>query len=151
MRKEEYLYNRDINARMVDLSIKLRFSAAHNIKVNGWSARKNREIFKECYSKYPHGHNYKLEVRIRGNINEKTGMVVNFHNLEEIVYENVIKELNMKYLNKELEYFQKKLPTIENIVLYLWEELESFLEPLLLVRIRLYQDDTLYVETGIDI
>jgi 6-pyruvoyltetrahydropterin/6-carboxytetrahydropterin synthase len=130
--------------KFLELSIELRFNAAHNYFIEDWDENKNKQVFGDNYSKNPHGHNYKLVVKVRGELNNKTGMVINFHKLEDLIYENVIKELDKKYLNKEVEHFKKKLPTLENIVIYAGDKLKMLLREFELTEVQLYEDDYVY-------
>ncbi len=66
-----------------------------------------------------HGHTYKLEISVSGKINEK-GMVIDFHDLDKIVRENVLDILDHSYLNDTIPN-----PTAENIVLWIWKKLEN--------------------------
>lgn len=132
--------------RIVELSIEMGFNAAHRYSIEELGEEENKKIFGENYSAYPYGHNYKLIVRIRGEVDMKTGMVVNFHKLEEIINERLIKKIDKKYLNKEIDYFKKNVPTLENITHYIWGELESLLAPLKLMKVSLYEDDVKYAE-----
>lgn len=67
-----------------------------------------------------HGHTYKLEVTVIG-INDKNGMVVDFHHLDDIVSSEVLLIVDHKYLNDVFDFN----PTSENIVLWMWDVLES--------------------------
>jgi len=61
----------------------------------------------KCATK--HGHNWKVEVLAEGEVDKKTGMVVDFSELKAIV-----NELDHTNLNKKI-----RNPTAENIVKYL--------------------------------
>ncbi len=65
-----------------------------------------------------HGHTYFLEVTIRGTINDKTGMIMDFSDIEKTVNESVIKKLDHCYINDII-----KIPTAENIVQWIWKVL----------------------------
>lgn len=70
-----------------------------------------------------HGHTYKLEVTVEGHPDEE-GMVLDFVKLKEIVNEKIIKKLDHKYLNEVLGFNT----TSENILLWMWKELEEELK-----------------------
>lgn len=135
-----------LDKRIVELSIKIRFNAAHRYSIEELDEEENKKIFGKDYSVYPHGHTYKLIVGVKGEVDIKTGMVVNFNKLEEIINEKLIRKIDKKYLNKEIDYFSKNVPTLENITYYIWSELESMLEPLRLVKVSLYEDEVKYAE-----
>lgn len=65
-----------------------------------------------------HGHEWRLEVVIKKRIDPKTGMVMDFRALKETVKQYVIDKLDHTCLNDTLT-----LPTAENILVWVWEEL----------------------------
>lgn len=67
-----------------------------------------------------HGHEWKLEVTISGQIDADTGMIIDFSDLKKIVNENVIDVLDHSYLNNTLPN-----PTAENIISWIWDKLED--------------------------
>lgn len=92
------------------------------------------KIFEWCYSHkldlpYPskcendHGHNAKVEVKIEGPINERTGMVIDFAILKQEVEKC---SFDHKNLNKVVTFFQDKNPTAENMVIYLMIKLKEY-------------------------
>jgi 6-pyruvoyltetrahydropterin/6-carboxytetrahydropterin synthase len=131
---------------MIYLSRKFSFSAAHVYHVPSWSDEENRRVFGACNNPHGHGHDYSLEVIIRGEINEKTGMVVNIQEIDHIVKNRIAQELDGKFLNREHPFFQKEIPTTENIVRYLWNALQHDLLHGELYKIRLWENPFLYAE-----
>lgn len=85
-----------------------------------------------------HGHSYKLEVTIKGFIDKKTGMVMDFADIDLIV-SPVISLLDHNYLNQlsDLEN-----PTCENIAAWIWARLIEKLP--LLDEIKLYEGENNY-------
>ncbi|OGF58831.1 MAG: hypothetical protein A2Y62_10135 [Candidatus Fischerbacteria bacterium RBG_13_37_8] len=134
----------------LELTIETYFSAAHSYHREELDEEENRKLFGEYYSIYPHGHNYKLIVSVRGTVNPKDGMIINFHHLEEKINAFIMRELHYTYLNLQVEYFRYHTPTTEHICLYLWGRIGEILLPLILYKIRLYEDETLYVECKYD-
>jgi len=130
----------------LSLTVSFQFSAAHRYYNEAWGLKKNRRVFGECYSVYPHGHNYRLDVCVENLCNEKTGMIINFNELEKIIQKEVINKLDHKYLNQQVKYFKKRVPTTENITIYIWRRLERKLLPLKLQKVRVYEGDNLYAE-----
>ena len=57
-----------------------------------------------------HGHSYKLIVVIDGSIDKKTGMVIDFAVLSDIVKEEIINKYDHRHMN---DYFEN--PTAENM------------------------------------
>ena len=132
---------------MVDvlLTKRVEFAASHTYRNPHWSEEKNRKVFGKLASPYGHGHNYLLEATVTGEVNEKTGMAVNIGELK-VALEDVLKDFDHKYLNVDTPYFKEMIPTTENLALLLFRLLEKKLEGIRLKRIRLYEDEDLYVD-----
>ena len=56
------------------------FCAAHQYGHADWSTEKNVKIFKEDAK--VHGHNYILEVTVKGKVNPETGFIVDLSHLK---------------------------------------------------------------------
>lgn len=95
------------------------FSAAHRLALDVLNLEENLEIYGKCGRPNGHGHNYHLEITIKGQINSQTGRVVDFAALEKIVEELVLEPLDHTFLNKDIPYFAKVVPTAENIAAYI--------------------------------
>jgi len=122
------------------LSHRCRFSASHYYYVNDWAEAKNIQVFGKAANPNGHGHNYLLEVTVKGEVDPVTGMVMNIHDLKEIV-SNITAELDHKNLNKEVLYFETHLPTPENICRYLWDKISEKLSLAELASIRAWEDE----------
>lgn len=86
---------------MVLLTRKVEFSAAHSYRVPSWDEDKNREVFGLCSNPNGHGHDYLLEVTVKGHLNEKSGIVVNITDVDRVVKGIVLEELDGRFLNRE--------------------------------------------------
>ena len=93
----------------------------------------------------PHGHNYTLEVTVRGTIDEVIGMVIDLGELKRVVGETVVERFDHADLNAD-PLFRGRVPTTENIAITIWELLEPKLGADRLERVRLWEDPTLYVD-----
>ncbi|WP_374720748.1 6-carboxytetrahydropterin synthase [Peribacillus tepidiphilus] len=131
---------------MIYLSRKMYFSAAHSYRIDEWSEEKNQIVFGPCSNSHGHGHDYTLEVMVKGKLNDKSGIVVNITDIDMVVKTFVQKELDGKFLNKENPYFKKNIPTTENIVMYLWDSLDGKFGSCTLHKIRLHENDFLFSE-----
>lgn len=107
--------------KMIRISQKFEFSAAHRLHNPSLSDTENRQLFGKCNNPYGHGHNYELEVTLAGEP-DATGMLMPIHKLEEIVQRQVIELLDHKFLNLEVEAFKTCNPSVENIarVIFGW-------------------------------
>ena len=93
------------------------FSAAHRLHNEKFSDEENREIFGKCNNPNGHGHDYSLELTIGGEVDEKTGMIIDIVKLDGII-NSVLDELDHKRLDIEIEYFTKVRASGENIAEY---------------------------------
>lgn len=114
-----------------ELSRRLVFSAAHRLHSPQLSDAENKKIFGKCNHPHGHGHNYVLDVTLRGPINLQTGMVFNLSELKEILIHEVESRLDHKNLNLDVAEFKTLNPTAENIALQVWKWLEPRLKDLL--------------------
>jgi len=119
------------------------FSAGHRYHVAQWSADDNARAFGRLT--VPHGHNYTLDVTVRGPIDARTGMVIDLGELKEIVNATVIERFDHADLNADA-LFRDRIPTTENIALAVWDLLAPKLGPDRLSRVRVWEDPTLFVD-----
>ncbi len=129
---------------MIYVTRRAEFSAAHFYHNPDLSAEENRRIFGKCNNPNGHGHNYTLEVTLAGDVDSRTGMVLDLKDLKAIMEKEVLSVMDHKFLNKEVAEFQKTIPTTENIAVEIWRRLATKLPRL--HRIRLYETDDLYVD-----
>jgi 6-pyruvoyltetrahydropterin/6-carboxytetrahydropterin synthase len=136
------------------LTKRIEFAAAHRYFKPEWDEAKNRAVFGRCYNPPAHGHNYMVEVTVVGEVDPKTGMVVNLFDLKRILL-NVLEEFDHKNLNLDMPYFKERIPTSENLALVLWDKLDVQKDIGTLHAIRLYEDEDLYAEVtraaGLDV
>lgn len=100
---------------MYELMVDAYFSAAHQL----------RECGSGC--EQLHGHNWRVQVVVRGEDLGKGGILMDFRILKEEVAE-VLAQLDHHYLN-EIPYFQREEPSSENIARFIYEALEKRLLP----------------------
>lgn len=120
------------------------FSAAHRYWRPEWSAEQNRDAFGSLTQ--VHGHNYTLEVTVRGPVDERTGMLMDLGELKRIVGEAVLRRFDHSDLNADPFFSGAQIPTAENLARAVWELLAPKLGPDRLWRVRLTEDPTFYVE-----
>jgi len=123
------------------------FSAAHRLHSPKLSDDKNIEVYDKCNNLYGHGHNYSAEITIKGEPDPETGMIMSMTVLDDAVNE-VIKELDFKHLDNEVPWFSDKVSSGENIVQYLWQELEKRIGSEKLYHIKLDETNNNSFETG---
>jgi 6-pyruvoyltetrahydropterin/6-carboxytetrahydropterin synthase len=106
----------------------------------------NDRIFGKCNNLNGHGHNYILEVVVEGEIDPDTGYLIDLKMLKEIIRENVIKKVDHKNLNLDVEFLKGKIPTSENIAIGIWKQLVDKIPSGRLHSIKLYETENNYVE-----
>ena len=125
---------------------KAHFNAAHRLYNPEWSYEKNWEVFGLCTSPNFHGHNYDLEVKVVGEIDPVTGMVINLKDLKTIIKEQIEDRFDHKNLNLDTEEFKELNPTAENICIVIWNILNDHLDDKYEITVRLYETPRNFVE-----
>lgn len=127
------------------LTKRIEFAASHRYIKPEWDEARNRAVFGPCFNPPAHGHNYLLEVTVSGEIDPKTGMVVNLFDLKRVLLA-VIEEFDHKNLNLDMPYFTDRIPTSENLARVLLTKLSSHRDIGALHAVRLYEDEDLYTD-----
>jgi 6-pyruvoyltetrahydropterin/6-carboxytetrahydropterin synthase len=107
------------NAMEAYLTIKTHFSAAHRLANPKLSFEENSEIYGKCARPHGHGHNYHLEVTIKGQIDERTGMIADLVAVQKVIDDFVVEPFDHTFLNKDIPYFAEVVPTAENIAVHI--------------------------------
>ena len=122
------------------------FSSAHRLHNTDLSDEENKEIFGKCNTPNGHGHNYTLEVIVAGEIDPKTGYVIDLKELKTIILENVVKKVDHKHLNHDVAFLSGVNPTTENFAIGIWNQLVDKLPMGKLYSIKLYETENNYIE-----
>jgi len=125
---------------------KTHFNAAHKLFNKSWSKQKNIKVFGKCSNENFHGHNYELTVKIYGEINKITGMVIDLNILKKIIKKEIEDELDHKNLNLDIPYFKKMIPSTENLAIYIWKKLNKAIELNCKISVILYETPRNFVE-----
>jgi len=131
---------------VITLTRRYRFSAAHVLARPDWSDERNRAVYGQCANPSGHGHNYSLEVTVRGEVNPESGRLLASERLDGVVREQVLNPLDRQFLNRELAAFEREVPTAENIARFVWGALKGEIAPAVLHRIRLEETPNNSVE-----
>ena len=119
-----------------------KFSACHRLHSKVLTDEENKNIYGPCNNPNGHGHNYTVEVTVKGPVDESTGMVMNLTDLKQAINQAVMKPLDHKNIDKDVEYFKDRTSTVENIIIFIWDNMQSQLhDSSLLYRIKLYETD----------
>ena len=130
----------------VTVSRRAHFNAAHKLFNKKWSKNENIKVFGKCSNENFHGHNYELIVKIYGEIDKATGMVIDLSLLKKIIEKEVEEELDHKNLNLDIPYFKKTIPTTENLAIYIWKKLNKAIELNCKITVILYETPRNFVE-----
>ena len=101
------------------LTVQSHFNAAHRLAKDEISLSENKKIYGKCARINGHGHNYFLDVTVRGQINPRTGMICDLPSLQSIIDDLIVEQFDHTFLNKDIEYFKTCVPTCENIALHI--------------------------------
>jgi 6-pyruvoyltetrahydropterin/6-carboxytetrahydropterin synthase len=112
---------------MLYLTRRETFSAAHRLYQEELSESENQKLYGKCANFYGHGHNYEIQVTVKGQASAKDGMVINLVILKEIIHREIIKEIDHKHLNHDVLWLKNINPTTENLVVAFWERLKPHL------------------------
>ena len=107
------------------LTVQTHFSAAHRLALPELSLEENTEIYGKCARVNGHGHNYHLEVSVTGEMDARTGMIVDLGDLQKVIDDYVVEPFDHTFLNKDIPYFADVVPTAENIAVYIAQLLKE--------------------------
>ncbi len=118
-----------------------RFAAAHVLRSVVLTDADNERIYGKCANPNGHGHDYGLEVTLRGPVDPESGAVVSEAWLDATVRERVLERLDHRLLNDD-PWFAERVPTAENIAIFVRDEIAAALGPessAALERVRLHE------------
>jgi 6-pyruvoyltetrahydropterin/6-carboxytetrahydropterin synthase len=125
---------------------RLLFNAAHRVHNPALSDEENSRLFGRCNNPNWHGHNYTLDVSVRGPIDPVTGYVYQNVNHKQLAMERVIDRIDHRNFNLDVDFMRGVIPTAENIVVAIWRELAPVVAPARLARLVLWETPNNYVE-----
>jgi 6-pyruvoyltetrahydropterin/6-carboxytetrahydropterin synthase len=105
------------------VTARLDFSAAHRLNNPDRDAEWNRATYDKCDNPGGHGHNYFIEVSVKGAIDPETGMVIDLKRLKDIMRDRVVDRVDHKNLNADVDFLRGVIPTAENLARAFWNEL----------------------------
>lgn len=122
------------------------FNAAHRLNNPSLSNEENAILFGKCNHVNYHGHNYELIVKVIGEVDEKTGYVIDTKILSELIKKLVIDRFDHRNLNLDVEEFKNLNPTAENIAIVIYNILRPVIANNLELKVILYETERNYVE-----
>jgi len=130
----------------ITVSRKAHFNAAHRLHSPELSSSENLDVFGKCNNEYFHGHNYELEVSVTGEVDPKTGYLIDMKVLRDHIKNEVEEYLDHKNLNIQVAEFKTLNPTAEHIAYVIWNRLRVVLEKDLELSVRLYETPRNFVD-----
>ena len=131
---------------VVTVTRRMHFSAAHRVHNPALSDAENASLFGKCNNPNWHGHNYMLDVSVAGEVDPKTGYVMDLGKLKAIVEREIVSKVDHKNLNLEVDFLRDTMPTTENIVVAIWRVLAPNVAPAKLSRLVLWETRNHYAE-----
>jgi 6-pyruvoyltetrahydropterin/6-carboxytetrahydropterin synthase len=131
---------------MLYVTKRMEFSASHRLYNPTYSDAKNEEVYDKCNNFHGHGHNYVLEVTVKGVPDPDTGYVIDLKKLKKIISEVIIDKVDHKHLNYDVDFYKNVIPTVENMVVIIWRVLEDKLPSGKLHKIKIYETPNSIVE-----
>jgi 6-pyruvoyltetrahydropterin/6-carboxytetrahydropterin synthase len=107
------------------LTVSFEFSASHRLFRPELSDQENTTLFGKCANPNGHGHNYTLEVSVGGQIEPRSGMVIDASRLKAIVEEVVLADVDHKDLNRDTPWMKGKIPSSEILAQAIFERLST--------------------------
>ena len=111
----------------LELTRRYRFSASHRLYSDELSEEQNRATFGKCANPYGHGHDYVVEVTVRGPLDQETGRVIDLDVMDGLVQSAVVAPMEHANLNTDIAEFERLVPTTENLALVVKERLDRHL------------------------
>ena len=125
---------------------RVHFNAAHRVHNPDFSDDWNRKTFGVCNNPNYHGHNYELELTVEGEIDPATGYVLDLNILKELAQERLLRHLDHRNLNLDVDWFRDLLPSAEHIAQVVWRELRPHIPARLQLRVRLWETPRNWVD-----
>ena len=110
---------------MMKLTRRYRFSASHRLHAPSLAEDENQQIYGKCNNPFGHGHDYVVDVVVRGEVDGETGRVVDLQRLDALVRREVVDRFEHKNLNLDIAEFRDIVPTSENVAVVVAQRLRK--------------------------
>lgn len=136
----------DPRAADVYVTKQVHFNAGHRLHNPARSRAWNERTFGPCANANGHGHNYVLEVTVRGRPDRATGYVLDLGDLKGILEKTVVGPCDHRNLNKDVDFLKGVIPTAENLVVAFWGRIAPRIRAGALHSVRLYETPRNFAE-----
>lgn len=126
---------------MIYVKRKATFSAAHRLFNPTFSDERNEAVFDKCNNPLGHGHNYVMEVTVKGLPDPLTGYVIDLKRLKDLIDEVIIDKVDHKHLNYDVDFLRGIIPTVENLCVMFWQQLDGRLPSGQLHCVKVYESE----------
>ena len=131
----------------VFITRQVHFNSAHRLHNPTKSQKWNVAQYGLCTNPHWHGHNYVLEVTVRGEPDPVTGYIVDLGELKRILHRAVVDPCDHKNLNTDVAFLRGIIPSTENLVIAFWHQIAPLLPPqATLHRVRLFETPRNFAE-----
>lgn len=133
---------------MIYITRRERFNSAHKLFRDDWSDEQNLEVFGKCSNPNWHGHNYELYVTVKGEVNPKTGFVIDLKELKKIITSQITDKLDHKNVNLDVDFMKGKMASTEVLAIEIFNQLKPHIEACgaTLDKIKLCETENNFVE-----
>jgi 6-pyruvoyltetrahydropterin/6-carboxytetrahydropterin synthase len=122
------------------------FNSAHRLHNPKRGRKWNERVFGPCSNPNGHGHNYVIEVTVRGRPDPETGYVIDLGDLKRILERAVVDPCDHRNLNVDVDFLRGTIPTTENLVVAFWKRIEPRIRSGRLHCVRLYETPRNFAE-----
>jgi 6-pyruvoyltetrahydropterin/6-carboxytetrahydropterin synthase len=131
----------------VYITRQVHFNSAHRLYNPGKSLAWNQRQYGLCTNPHWHGHNYVLEVTLKGEPDPETGYIIDLGELKRILHRTVVDKCDHRNLNDEVDFLRGIIPSTENLVIAFWGQIAPHIPaPAQLHCVRLYETPRNYAE-----
>ncbi|MGK6352503.1 6-pyruvoyl trahydropterin synthase family protein [Parapedobacter sp. DT-150] len=133
---------------MIYVTRRERFNAAHKLYRDEWTLEQNESVFGKCSNPNWHGHNYELFVTVKGEVDPKTGFVIDLKELKKIIMAYVVDKVDHRNINLDVDFMRDKMASTEVLAVEIYRQLKSPVEAhgVLLHSVRLVETENNSVE-----
>jgi 6-pyruvoyltetrahydropterin/6-carboxytetrahydropterin synthase len=130
----------------VFITRQVHFNSAHRLHNPTKSQAWNKRQYGLCTNPHWHGHNYVLEVTVKGQPDPETGYIIDLGELKRILHTAVVDPCDHRNLNEEVPFLRGIIPSTENLVIAFWQQIEPHIKAGKLHCVRLYETPRNYAE-----